>query len=133
VTAHGRSVDRFTVGTFPRFLVPCKAVDTSGVAGMEADEAGTDEVTVLPDVETRDEVVVANVAFGWGVPSFGDLTEVFFQVGDNVLETGDLGGVLRGAGLDSECEAMDELAELWGGYIGMRVEGCEYGTGGQRG
>jgi len=42
------------------------------------------------NVEARDEVVVANVAFGWCVPSFGNLTEVFFQVGDDILEAGDL-------------------------------------------
>ena len=94
---------------------------------MEADEAGADEVTVLLDVETGDEVVVvADVALGWGVPAFGNLAEVFFQVGDDVLEAGDLGGVLRGAGLDGKREAVDELAKLWGGYIGVCVEGGEY-------
>jgi len=90
-------------------------------------------VTVLVDVETGDEVVVvADVAFGRGVPSFGDLAEVFLQVGNDVLEASDLGGVLRGTGLDSKCEAVDELAELWGGYVGVCVEGSKYGTGGQR-
>src|SRR5712671_1630797 len=100
---------------------------------METDEAGADQVTVLADVETGDEVVVvADVAFGRGVPSFGDLAEVFFQVGDDVLEAGDLRGMLRGAGLDSECKAVDKLTELWGGYVRVRVEGSEHGTGGQR-
>jgi len=134
VTAHGRSVDRLAVGAFPRLLVPGKAVDTSGVAGMETDEAGADQVAILVDVETGDEVVVVtDVAFGRRVPSFGNLAEVFFQVGNDVLEAGNLGGMLRGPGLDGECEAVDELAKLWGGYIGMCVEGSKYGTGGQRG
>ena len=100
---------------------------------MKADEAGADPIAVLLDVETGDEVVVVDVAFGRGVPSFSDLTKVFLQVGDDVLEAGDLGGVLRGVGLDSESEAVDELAELWGGHVRVRVEGSEYGTGGQRG
>jgi len=131
-TAYGRGIDRLAVRTFSGLLVPRETMNASGVAGVEADEAGADPIAILEDVETGDEVVVADVAFRRGVPSFGDLAEIFFQVGDDVLEAGDLGGVLRGAGLDGKREAVDELAELWGGHIGMRVEGSEYGTGGQR-
>jgi len=40
VTVHGRSKDRLAVGAFSRLLVPCEAVDASGVTGMETDEAG---------------------------------------------------------------------------------------------
>ena len=101
-------------------------MNTGGVASMEVDKAGTDPVTVLLNVEARDEVVVANVAFGWRVPSFGDLTKVFFKVGDDVLETGNLGGMLRGVGLDRESKAMNELPELLGGDVGVSVEGGEY-------
>src|SRR5712672_2224197 len=132
MTAHRRSVDRLAVGALPRLLVPCESVDASGVTGVETDEAGADTVAVLLDVEAGDEVVVADVAFGRAVPSFGDLAQVFFQVGDDVLEASDLGGVLRSAGLDSECKAVDELTELWGGYIRVCVEGSEYRAGRQR-
>jgi len=62
---YGRGVDRLAVRTFPRFLVAREAMNTGGVARMEADEAGVDQVTVLLNVEAGDEVVVANVAFGW--------------------------------------------------------------------
>jgi len=126
VAAYGHGVDRFAVGTFSRFLVPRKAVNAGGVASVETDEAGTDQVAVLADVEAGDEVIVVNVTLGWGVPSFGDLAEVFFEVGDDVLKAGDLGGVLRGAGLDRESEAMNELLELLGGNVGVSVEGGEY-------
>jgi len=74
--------------------------------------------------------LLRTVTFGWGVPSLGDLAKVFFQVGDDVLEAGDLGGMLRGAGLDSECEAVDELAELRGGYVRVRVDGQRVRNGG---
>ena len=87
---------------------------------------GTDPVTVLLDVEARDEVIVADVAFRWGVPSLGDLTEVFFQVGDDVFETGDLGGMLRGTGLDREGKTVNELTELWCRHVGVCVESCEH-------
>ena len=90
---------------------------------MEADEASADQVAVLSDVEPWDEVVVTDVTLRWRVPSFGDLTEVFFEVGDDVLEPGDLGGMLRGSGLDRESEAMDELSELLRGNVGVRVKG----------
>jgi len=93
---------------------------------VEANEAGVDQVAVLLNVEARDEVVVAHVTLGRGVPSLGDLTKVFFQVGDDVLEAGDLGGVLRGAGLDRESKTVNKLAELLGRDIGVSVEGCEH-------
>ena len=124
--SHRRGVDGLAVRTLPRLFVASEAVDTGGVAGVKADEAGADHVAVLADVEARDEVVVvSDVALRGGVPSFGDLPEVFFQVGDDIFEAGNLGGVLRGAGLDSEGEAVDELAELYGGDVGVRVEGGE--------
>src|SRR5712671_4645980 len=132
VTAHGCSIDRLAVGAFSRLLVPGKAMDAGGVTGMKADEAGADQVTILLDVEAGDKVVVADVAFGGSVPSFGDLAEVFFQVGDDILKASDLGGVLRGTGLDGKGETVDDLAELLSGHVGVRVEGSEYGTGGQR-
>jgi len=93
---------------------------------METDEASADPIAILLDVKVGDEVVVTDVTFGRRVPSFGDLTQVLFQVGDDVLETSDLGGVLRGAGLDGESETVNELTELWCGNVGVRVEGCEY-------
>jgi len=40
-------------------------MNAGGVAGMEVDETGADQVAVLTDVETRDEVVVTDVALGW--------------------------------------------------------------------
>src|SRR5712671_3473193 len=124
--SHGRGVDGLAIGTLPRLLVAGEAVDTGRVAGMEADEAGTDQVAVLADVEARDEVVVvSNITLRGGVPSFGDLSEVFFQVSDDILEAGNLGGVLRGAGLDSEGEAVDKLTKLLGRDVGVRVEGGE--------
>jgi len=95
---------------------------------MEADEAGTDPIAVLLDVEAWDKVVVMDVTFGRGVPSFGDLTKVFFQVGDDVLEAGNLGGMLRGAGLDCESETVDELVELLCGNVGVSVKGGEHGV-----
>src|SRR5882672_7284460 len=104
-TSDGRGEDGLAVGAFPRFLVAGKPVNTGGVAGVEADEFGTDQVTVLADVEARDEVVgVPDVTLGGGVPSFGDLPEVFFEVSDDVLEASDLGSMLGGTGLDGESE-----------------------------
>src|SRR5712671_6495004 len=124
--SHRRGEDGLAIGALPRLLVAGEPVDTGGVAGVKADEAGTDQVAVLPDVEARDEVVgVSDVALRGGVPSFGDLPEVFFQVGDDIFEAGNLGGVLRGAGLDSEGEAVNELTELLGRDGGGRVEGGE--------
>jgi len=126
VTSYGRGEDGFAVGALPRLFIASEAMDTGGIAGMEADEAGADQVAVLVDVEARDEVVgVSDVALRGRVPSVGNLPEVFFQVGDDILETGNLGGVLRGAGLNSEGEAVDDLAKLLGGDVGMRVEGGE--------
>jgi len=93
---------------------------------METDEASAGPIAVLHDVEVGDKIVVTDVTFGQRVPSFGDLTQVLFQVGDDVFKTGDLGGVLRGAGLDCEGEAVNELAELWCGNVGVCVEGCEH-------
>jgi len=124
--SHRRGVDGLAVGTLPRLLIAGEAVDTSGVAGMEADKTSADPIAVLFDVEAWDEVVVADVTFRGGVPALGDLTQVFFKVGDNILETSDLRGVLRGAGLDSKGEAVDKLSELQGGNVGVSVEGCEY-------
>ena len=93
------------------------------------DRNSADQVAVLLDVETGDEVVVVDVAFRRGVPSLGDLAEVFFQVGDDVLEAGDLGSVLGSAGLDGKGEAVDDLTELLGGNVGVRVESGEDRTG----
>ena len=123
---YGRGIDRLGIGPLSRLLVAREPVDAGRIARVEADEVGSDHVPVLADVEAGDEVIVANVAFGWRVPTFGDLAQVFFEVGDNILETGDLGGVLRGAGLDGECEAVDELPKLLGRDIGVSVEGGEH-------
>ena len=92
---------------------------------MKANEAGADPIAVLLDVKARDEVFVADVTLRWRVPSFGDLTQVLFEVGNDVLETGDLGGMLRGTGLDRNGEAVDKLSELLGGDIGVRVKGSK--------
>jgi len=126
VTAHRRGEDGLAIGTLPRLLVARESMNAGGVAGVEADEAGTNQVAVLADVETRDEVVVVDITFGWGVPAFGNLPQIFFEVGDDVLESGNLGGVLRGAGLYGESETMDELPELLGRDIGVSVEGGEH-------
>jgi len=64
-----------------------------------------------------------------GSPAFGDLAQVFFGVGDNVLEAGNLGGVLRGTGLDGECEAVDELPKLLGRDVGVSIEGASTDRG----
>jgi len=126
-TPHGRGVDGLAVGTFTGLLVASEPMDTGGVAGVKADEAGADDVAVLPDVEARDEVVgVSDVALRGGVPSFGDLSEVLLEVSDDVLETGDLGSMLGGTGLDGESETVNELAQLLGGNVGMGVEGGEH-------
>jgi len=125
-TVHGRSIDRLGVGSLPRLLIACESVDAGRIARVEADKTGSDQVPILADVEAGDEVIVANVTFGWRVPAFSDLAQVFFKVGDSILETGDLGGVLRGAGLDGECEAVDELPKLLGRDIGVSVEGGEH-------
>jgi len=93
---------------------------------VKADEAGADPIAVLLDVETGDEVIIVDVALGWRVPSFSDLTEIFFEVSDDVLETSDLGGMLRGAGLNREGEAVDELSQLLSGNVGVSVEGGEH-------
>jgi len=126
-TAHGRGEDRLAVRAFPRLFITGETVNVGGVAGVEADELGADQVTVLVDVEARDEVVgVPDVALRRGVPSLGDLPEVFFEVGDDVLETGDLGSMLGGTGLNGEGETVDELAQLLGGDVWMSVEGGEH-------
>jgi len=125
-TSYGCGVDWLAVGALSWLLVPCEPMNAGGVAGVETDEASTDQVAVLSDVKARDEVVVADVTFWWQVPLFGNLTEIFFEVGDDVLETSDLGGVLGGAGLDREGETVDELLKLWGRDVGMSVEGGEH-------
>jgi len=125
-TAHGRGVDRFGVGAFPRLFVARETMNAGGVPRVETNEAGPDQVAILTDVETGNEVVVADVALGRGVPAFGDLSQVFFEVGDDVLESGNLGGMLRGAGLYGESEAVDELPEVLGRDIGVSVEGGEH-------
>jgi len=130
-TAHGRGIDGFGVGALPGLLVAREAMNAGGVPRMETNEAGADQVAILADVETGDEVVVANVALRRGVPSFGDLSQIFFEVGDNVFESGDLGGMLRGTGLYGESEAVDELPELWGRDVGMGVKGGEHRPRGQ--
>src|SRR5712671_5988514 len=79
--SHGRGIDGLAIGPLPRLFAAGETVDTGGVASVEADEVGTDQIAVLSDVETGDKVVVvSNVALRGGVPSFGDLPEVFFQV-----------------------------------------------------
>jgi len=128
---YGRGIDRLGVGPLPGFLVACEPVDTSGIARVEADEAGSDQIAILTDVEARDEVIVVNVALGWGVPAFCDLTQVFFEVGDDILKASDLRGVLGGAGLDGECEAVDELPKVLHGDVRVSIEGGEHRSGGQ--
>ena len=88
--AYGRSIDRLGVRPFSGLLVAREPVDTSGVARMEADEAGSDQIPILENVEPRDEVVVADVTLGQRVPTFGDLTQILFEVGDDVLKAGNL-------------------------------------------
>jgi len=46
------------------------------------------------------------------------LAQVFLEVGDDVLETSDLRGVLGGAGLNGKGEAVDELSKLLAGTSG---------------
>src|SRR5712671_4561277 len=134
VPSYRRGEDRLAVGTLPRLFVAGEAVDAGRVASVEANETGADEVAVLMDVEAGDEVVVVpDIALGRGVPPFGDLPEVFFEVGDDIFEAGNLGGVLGGAGLDGERETVDELAKLRGGYVGVCVESSEDRTGRQWG
>src|SRR5712671_914883 len=121
---YGRGEDGLAVGTLPRLLVAGETVNVGGIAGVEADELGADQVTVLADVEAGDEVVgVSDVALRRGVPSLGDLPEVFFEIGDDVFETGDLGCMLGGAGLNGEGETVDELTQLLGGDVGVSIEG----------
>jgi len=123
----GRGEDGLAVGALPWLLVAGKTMNAGGVAGVEMDELGTDQVTVLVDVEAGDEVVgVPDVTLRGGVPSFGDLPEVLFEVSDDVLESGDLGSMLGGTGLDGESETVNELAQLLGGNVGMGVEGGEH-------
>jgi len=130
-TAHGRGIDWLGVGPLPRLLVARESVDASGIARVETDKTGADQVPILADVEAWDEVVIVDVAFRWGVPTFGNLTQVFFEVGDNVLETSNLGGVLRGTGLDGERETVDKLPKLLGRDVGVSVEGGEHRSRGQ--
>ena len=111
-TAHGRGIDGLGVRTFSGLFVARETVNAGGVPRMETNEAGSDQVAILMDVETGNEVVVADIALRRGVPAFGDLSQIFFEVGDDVFESGDLGGVLRGAGLYGESEAVDELPKL---------------------
>ena len=125
-TAHGRSIDWFGIGPFSRLLVAREPVDAGGIARVETNEAGLDHVAILADVEARDEVIVANITLGRGVPALGNLAQVFFEVGNDVLESGDLGGVLRGAGLYGERKTVDELPELLGGDVGVSVKGGEH-------
>ena len=87
-------------------------------------------VAVLEDLEVGDEAVVAYIAIRGSVVAFSDLAQVFLEVSDGVLEACHLGGMLGGPGLDGEGEAVDELAELRGGDVGMSVEGSQDGTGG---
>jgi len=96
------------------------------------DEADADIVAVLLDLEVGDEVVVVYVAFWGSIVLLGDLSQALFEVSDGVLEPRHLGGLLRGLGLDGKGEAVDELAELYGGNVGVAVEGGQDGTGGQR-
>ena len=93
----------------------------------------TNVIAILSDLKVGDEVIVAYVAFWGSVVPFGDLSQAFFEVGDGVLEAGHLGGMLRGPGLNSECETVDELAKLCGRDIGMGVKSGQDGTGGQGG
>jgi len=98
---------------------------------METDEAGADQSSRPDDVEAGDEVVVADVTFGWGVhrsatwPRFSSRSAM-------TSEAGRPGRHAERRGSDSECEAVDEWRSCGGGYVRVRVEGSEYGTGGQR-
>jgi len=125
-TSYGGGVDWLTVGAFSWLLVPREPMNASGVASVEADKAGADQVAILSDVKAGDEIVIVDITLGWRVPSFSDLTQVLFEVGDDVLETSNLGGVLGGTGLDRKGEAMDELTELLSRDVGVRVEGGEH-------
>jgi len=125
-TVHRCGIDGLGVRALPGLFVTREAMNAGGVPRVETNEAGSDHVAVLVDVEARDEVVVANVALRRGVPSFGDLSEIFLEVGDDILEPGNLGGVLRGAGLYGESEAVNELPELLGRDVGMSVEGGKH-------
>ena len=123
---HGRGIDGFGIGTLSRLFATRETVNVGGVPGVETNEAGSNQVAVLADVEARDEVVVADVALRRGVPTFSDLSQIFFEVGDDVFESGDLRGMLRGAGLDREGKAVNELSELLGGDVGVSVEGSKH-------
>ena len=64
VTAHRGGVNGLAIGTFPWLLVARETMNAGGVAGMEVDEVGADQVAVLPDVEAWNKIVVADVALG---------------------------------------------------------------------
>src|SRR5712671_1550404 len=51
--ADGRGENGLAVGTLPWLLAASEAVNAGGIAGVEADELGADQVTVLTDVEAR--------------------------------------------------------------------------------
>ena len=40
-------------------------MNASGIAGVEMDEMGADQVAILSDVESGDKVIVADITFGW--------------------------------------------------------------------
>jgi len=129
--ANGLGVNRLTVGPLARFLCSGETLDPSGVAWVVMDEADVDIIAILKDLEVGDEVVVAHVTIGGSIVALGDLAQAFFEVGDGVLETCHLGGVLGGPGLYGKCETVDELAQLCGQDVGMGLEGGQDGAGGQ--
>src|SRR5712671_4471660 len=95
------------------------------------DEADADIVAILLDVKVRDETIIAHVTVRGCVIVFSDLTQVFFEVGDGVLEPCHLRGVLGGPGLNGKGKAVDELAELRSRDVGVTVESGEDGVRGQ--
>jgi len=98
-----------------------------------ADEVDADVVAILEDVEIGDEPIVTHVAVRGCVVALSDLAQTFFEVGNGVFEAGHLSGMLRGPGLDSECETVNKLMELRSGDVGMGVEGGQDSARGQGG
>jgi len=52
-TAYGHGIDRLGVRSLSRLLAAREPVDAGRVARVEADEAGSDQVPILMDVEVR--------------------------------------------------------------------------------
>ena len=126
----GLGIDWLAVGTLARLLGSGETLDASGVTQVVTNEADVDAVAILEDVEVRDEAIVTHVTVRGRVVALGDLTQVFFEVSNDVLEACHLSGMLGGPGLDGEREAVNELVELHGGDVGMGVEGSQDGARG---